>query len=109
MSFKDYYSILEIDPSAGIQEIKKAYRRLALQYHPDKKPRDPHAASQFAAIKEAYEVLTHPGREEQYLQQRWYAQSIGRKKASVTVTEVNLLKQVVELERYVSKLDVFRM
>ena len=109
MPLKDYYGILEIESSATIHDIKKAYRRLALQFHPDKNHNDPYAATQFAEIKEAYEVLTNPGRKEKYLQKRWYQQSTGSKKTRLPVTPVNLLKQTLELERYVSKLDVFRV
>ncbi len=79
MQLKDYYTILELSPSASAGEIKKAYRRLAHQYHPDKKNNDPYAAAQFATIKEAYETLSNPSRKDHYLQQRWYAQSIGKK------------------------------
>jgi curved DNA-binding protein CbpA len=109
MPIKDLYGILEIESSATMQEIKKAYRRLAQQFHPDKNDGDPYAHARFAEIKKAYEVLTHPAKKEQYLQQRWYDQSIGTKRKQVTITPVNILKQVLELERYVSKLDVFRM
>lgn len=109
MSIKDYYGILEIEASASLHDIKKAYRRLAQQYHPDKNHNDPYTAAQFAEIKEAYEVLTHPSKKELYLQRRWYEQSTGTKRNKLPVTPVNILKQVLELERYVSKLDVFRM
>lgn len=109
MELKDYYGLLEIPVSATHTEIKKAYRRLALQYHPDKNPKDPYAATQFAAIKEAYEVLTNPGKKEYYLQQRWYQQSTGSRRKQDVITPVNVLKQSLELEKYVSKLDVFRM
>src|SRR5688572_11929274 len=109
MDFKDYYSILGLKPSATIPEIKKAYRHLALQHHPDKTGNDPYAAAQFAEIKEAYEVLTTPGRKHLYLQQRWYQQSTGNRRTAITVTPVNVLKQALELNRYVSKLDTSRM
>lgn len=109
MHLKDYYGILGIEPSATIQEIKKAYRRLALLYHPDKNNNDPYAAAQFTEAKEAYEVLTNPVKKEYYLQQRWYNQSIGKKKTQQVVTPVNILKESLELERYVATLDVHRM
>ena len=79
IELKDYYSILELQPSATLQEIKKAYRRLALQYHPDRTNNDRYAAVHFTEIKEAYEVLTNPTKKEFYLQQRWYHQSMGKK------------------------------
>ena len=109
MYVKDYYTILEVQSSATPSDIKKAYRRLALQYHPDTSPNDSHAAAKFAAIKEAYEVLTDPSKKEYYLQQRWYDQSMGRRKKETIVTPASMLKQALELERYVSRLDHFRM
>ncbi|MEI9910706.1 MAG: DnaJ domain-containing protein [Bacteroidota bacterium] len=60
MQGKDYYKILELPPSATLQEIKTAYRRLAHQYHPDKNDNDLYAAAQFEMVKEAYEVLSDP-------------------------------------------------
>jgi curved DNA-binding protein CbpA len=109
MHLKDYYSILALEPSATLVEIKKAYRKLALQFHPDKNNNDPYAAAQFTEIKEAYEVLTNPSKKEYYLQQRWYDQSIGKRKKQEVITPVTILLQSLELERYVSTLDVFRM
>ena len=106
---KDYYSILQLPASATIPEIKQAYRKLAMTWHPDKNPNDPYAKVQFDEIKEAYEVLTNPVKKDLYLQERWYEQSIGRKKTVVTITPVNILKLVLELERYVSTLDPYRM
>lgn len=109
MELKDYYSILELPPSASGDEIKKAFRRLAHEYHPDKKNNDPYAAAHFATIKEAYEILSNPVKKEYYLQQRWYAQSIGKKIKQETITPVSVLKQTLELNRYVARLDVHRM
>ena len=106
---KDYYNILQIPPHADLQEIKQAYRKLAMQHHPDKNENDLYSAAQFNEIKEAYEVLTDPGKKEKYLQQRWYNNSIGQKKTLQAITPVNLLRQCLELEKYVSKLDVHRM
>jgi len=109
MQIKDYYQILELKPSASLKEIKSAYRRLAHQYHPDKNGNDLYASSQFEIIKEAYEVLSHPAKKEYYLQQRWYNQSMGIKRTEKTITPVTVLKQALELDRYVSTLDVHRM
>jgi hypothetical protein len=109
MQLKDYYRILEIEPSASLPEIKKAFRKLAHQFHPDKKQNDPYASAQFAEIKEAYEVLTNPAKKEYYLQQRWYMQSAGKRKTQDVITPVTVLKHLLELEKYVSTLDVHRM
>jgi len=106
---KDYYSILQLPSSATVSEIKQAYRKLAMTWHPDKNPHGAWAKTRFEEIKEAYEVLTNPVRKDLYLQERWYDQSIGKKKTAVTVTPVNILKLVLELERYVSTLDPHRM
>lgn len=108
MQLKDYYSILELPASASGDEIKKAYRRLAHQYHPDKKNNDPYAAAQFSDIKEAYEILSNPAKKDYYLQQRWFAQSIGKKIKKESITPITILKQMLELDRYASKLDVHR-
>lgn len=109
MRLKDYYNILKLEPSATIPEIKKAYRKLALQYHPDKNHKDQYTLVQFTEIKEAYEVLTNPAKKEYYLQQRWYNQSVGQRKTQEVITPVTVLLQALELEKYVASLDVFRM
>lgn len=109
MQLKDYYSILELPPSASRDDIKKAYRRLALLYHPDKSEDDPYAASRFAAIKEAYEVLTNPGRKYEYLQQRWYMQSQGIKSYTGIITPDIILKKALELDRHTSRMDMHRI
>jgi curved DNA-binding protein CbpA len=109
MQLKDHYRTLGLEPSASLAEIKKAYRKLAHQFHPDKNSKDSYALAQFSAIKEAYEVLTNPIRKEKYLQQRWYYHSTGRRKTQEILTPLSLLKQVLELDRYVSKLDAHRM
>ncbi len=110
MLIKDYYSILQLPPSASPPEIKKAYRQLAQEFHPDKHNNDPYKAVQFAQIKEAYETLSNPVKKNYYLQQRWYNQSIGRKfSAHEPVTPPVILKQCLELNKYVASLDKHRM
>ena len=106
---KDYYNTLQIPPHATLPEIKQAFRRLAMLYHPDKNINDPYAEVKFNEVKEAYEVLTNPVKKESYLQERWYNQSIGKKRTTGAVTPVSILKLTLELDQYVSKLDVHRM
>ncbi len=63
---KDYYEILEVTRTAGPDEIKRAYRRLAFCHHPDKNPGDPDAGERFKEISEAYAVLMDPARKTSY-------------------------------------------
>ena len=75
MEYKDYYAILGVKKKADEKEIKRAYRRLARQYHPDVNPGNKQAESTFKAINEAYEVLSDPGKRRKYdrLGANWYA------------------------------------
>jgi molecular chaperone DnaJ len=58
MAKQDYYKLLDLPKSATAEEIKKAYRRLAMKFHPDRNPDDPEAEHKFKECKEAYEILT---------------------------------------------------
>ncbi len=66
MEFKDYYKILGIDKQASADDIKKAYRKLAKKYHPDKNPNDKSAEEKFKEVSEAYEVLKDPEKRKKY-------------------------------------------
>ena len=63
---EDYYEILGVSKSASASEIKKAYRKKALQYHPDKNPGDANAEQQFKNAAEAYEILSDQQKRQQY-------------------------------------------
>jgi len=63
---KDYYAILGVSRSATVEEIKVAYRKLALKYHPDRNPDNPEAEERFKEISEAYEVLSDPEKRRRY-------------------------------------------
>lgn len=66
MNEKDFYEILGVDRSATPEQIKKAYRKLAVQYHPDKNPGNPSAEAKFKEIANAYEILSNPQKRESY-------------------------------------------
>ncbi len=66
MAKRDYYDILGIGKSASADEIKKAYRKVAIQYHPDKNPGNKEAEEKFKEAAEAYEVLSNPDKRAQY-------------------------------------------
>lgn len=66
MAKRDYYEVLGIERGAGEEEIKKAYRKLAVKHHPDKNPGDKTAEDKFKEIGEAYEVLSDPQKRSAY-------------------------------------------
>jgi curved DNA-binding protein len=78
MEYKDYYKILGVDRSAKEDEIKRAYRKLALKHHPDRNPNNPSAEEKIKEINEAYQVLSDPKKRSHYDQvgesyQQWQA------------------------------------
>ena len=63
---RDYYEVLGVAKSATADEIKSAYRKLAMKYHPDRNPDNPEAKEKFTEISEAYEVLSNPEKRQRY-------------------------------------------
>ncbi|NIG53060.1 DnaJ C-terminal domain-containing protein [Chitinophaga sp. Cy-1792] len=82
MDVKDYYKILGVEKSSTAEQIKKAYRKLAVKYHPDKNPGDKAAEEKFKEINEAYEVLSDADKRKKYDQfgenYKYYEQHGGR-------------------------------
>jgi curved DNA-binding protein len=66
MAQRDYYEVLGVKKGASADEIKRAYRKLAVKYHPDKNPGDKQAEEKFKEINEAYAVLSDPKKKEQF-------------------------------------------
>ena len=66
MTKRDYYEILGVSKTASAEEIKKAYRKVAMQYHPDRNPGDKEAEDKFKEAAEAYEVLNDADKRAQY-------------------------------------------
>src|SRR4030043_1587052 len=66
MAAKDYYNVLGVAKNAGDEEIKRAYRKLAMKYHPDRNPNKKEAEERFKEINEAYAVLSDKDKRKQY-------------------------------------------
>ncbi len=108
MAAKDLYTILQVPPTATMVEIKKAYRKLALQYHPDRNLNDEAATNQFLEIKKAYEVLGNAAKRQQYSFDHWQ-QKRNQQTHYEPVTPQFILKKTQDLANHVSSIDVFRM
>lgn len=63
---RDFYEVLGLQKGASAEEIKKAYRKLAMQYHPDRNAGDKEAEAKFKEIGEAYNTLSDPQKKQQY-------------------------------------------
>ena len=99
----DYYSQLGVAANASPEEVRKAYRALALRFHPDKAPRNPFAEAQFMRLKEAYETLKDPLRRRRYDQERWLRgmpETVSRK----VVTAQSVITDARRLEAHVAQL-----
>ncbi|KAB3530744.1 molecular chaperone DnaJ [Alkaliphilus serpentinus] len=66
MSKRDYYEVLGVDKNSNPDDIKKAYRKLAMKYHPDRNPDDKEAEAKFKELNEAYEILSSPEKKQRY-------------------------------------------
>ncbi len=66
MAKRDYYEVLGVGKNASVDDIKRAYRRMAIKYHPDKNPNDKEAEAKFKECAEAYEVLSDPEKRQRY-------------------------------------------
>ena len=66
MAKRDYYEVLGVQRGASADEIKKAYRKAAIKYHPDKNPGDKEAEEKFKEAAEAYDVLSNPDKKARY-------------------------------------------
>ncbi|SLM32311.1 putative DnaJ3 [Desulfamplus magnetovallimortis] len=90
MDTRDYYKILEIDPLADAGAIKKAYKKLAIKYHPDRNPDDASASEKMAMLNEAYAVLSNSDKRREYdhLRERFGTDAAGRFRQSNSYEDI---------------------
>lgn len=91
---KDYYKILGASRDATEDEIKSTYRKLALKYHPDRNPNDPHAEEKFKEISEAYGVLIDKEKRRQYDQLRDYGYDRGYAGRDFGYTQEDIFRDI---------------
>lgn len=103
---RDYYQILEVEPSASFETIRKAYRRLALLHHPDKNDGSQYSARIFAEIIEAYKVLSNPYERKRYHQKLF---TTGYDISNVVNTPEQALEELVKLKEVINRSDPFRL
>lgn len=108
MAVKDYYRILNISSSATTEEIRKAFRKLAQQYHPDKNNNDPNAAAKFSDIQEAYRVLSAPKTRAEYNYAR-YTQNPKRSVIHPAYTPEDILVVSTKLAKEIAFADPYRV
>jgi molecular chaperone DnaJ len=109
MDIKDYYKTLGVLPSASVNEIKKAFRRLAMKYHPDVNAGDEATAAHFREVQEAYEVLSDPAQREEYNYKRWYNRTIGKDFTHTPHTAHDVLNECKKLSNYLAGVNTFQI
>ncbi len=100
MQLKDYYKILNVPTNADLVQIRKAFRALALKYHPDKTQNDKHMEVLFREVQEAYDVLSDPKTREEYNYKRWYTRSVGKTFVEEPSTPAMILRETRKLADY---------
>lgn len=93
---KDYYQILELQPNASPDEVRKAYRRLALRYHPDRNPGDDNAEDRFKEIAEAYGVLIDPVKKSEFDRYRKSASQKSQPTRNFRYTQEEILRDMIK-------------
>ena len=107
MALKDYYHLLHVPAGATVLEIKKAFRKLAMEYHPDKHENNKEYTSLFREIQEAYAVLSDPQKREVYHYQRWLEKSMGHE-LDTALDADQILLLFIKTEQYLATVDWYR-
>lgn len=108
-AYKDHYQTLGVAPGATAEQIKKAWRKLVLDLHPDKTGNDPGLSVRFREIQQAYEVLSDPLQKIQFLQERWLRKAQGTTTAIDTADLATWIKACIALEKKVMAKDPDRV
>ena len=109
MQPKDYYKILNVPPTAGTDEIRKAFRNLALKYHPDRTNGDKYKEAMFREVQEAYETLSDKKSREEYNYKRWYTRSLGKQFHEQAITPIQIQAEARKLANYVESINNFQV
>ncbi len=109
MQLKDYYHILEVPANATPQEIKLSYRKLALQYHPDKNPDNHFTENHFKEIQEAYSILSNAIKRKKYDEARWLSGMSDRVRRKHNISPEWILQESNQLKSHMASLDTYRM
>ncbi len=107
MALKDYYHLLHVPAGATVLEIRKAFRKLAMEYHPDKHQNNKEYTSLFREIQEAYSVLSDPQKREVYHYQRWLEKSMGHE-LDTALDADQILLLFTKTEQYLATVDWYR-
>jgi molecular chaperone DnaJ len=106
-TIKDYYRILNVRSSATVGEIKIAYRKLAMKYHPDRNPDDALAAAVFTDAAEAYKILADPEARKQYNYERHLTAEQEYQRPAETIETI--IPRIIKINKQVQNTDPFRL
>jgi curved DNA-binding protein CbpA len=106
-AIKDYYRILNVKSSASAGEIKNAYRKLAMKYHPDRNPDDALASAVFADVAEAYTLLSDEASRKEYNYKRYLTAEQEYQRPVETIE--TLILRINKINRQVQNTDPFRL
>lgn len=109
MPLKDHYKILGVSPHADLQEIKKAYRKLAFQYHPDTNKENQFTEAHFKELNEAYNVLSNGSKRRKYDEECWLAGMDRRMRHEQHISPEWILQECKKLSRHMQTVDTYRM
>lgn len=106
---KDYYKILGVVPAADALAIKKAYRNLAVKYHPDKNPDNAYAEAHFKEVQEAYATLSNTNKRRAYDEERWLSGMGNRMRDKQIISPGWILEECAKLCNHMATIDTYRM